>query len=338
MTENNVYTLAGVGTAGGGGDGVVGSSVSLNTPTGVSVDFYGNVRVADQGNHRVLFLAKANGIYFGRTMTANGFYVIAGTGAAGEGPEGTVATLAGLQSPTGVATDLSGNLYVTDTGNHRVLFVSRTRVPAVVSVVGGNGRSVYDGDNEPATDKSVSSPTGVFVGEDQTVYVTDANNRIRLITDRDPSSPAEERSVSLVVSGLDFGGLTLGLSTVSVQGISITNTGSVASTYEIKAEMVTEGEGGTPWRLGEEFPASHCRPLLLGAFHPSRPTVDQFEADDILGTSTVCDATHGSIDGSQTGFQVPPGEERLLWFRLDTPPTADQPGSQTLNLTITAGP
>jgi sugar lactone lactonase YvrE len=48
---NNVYTLAGTGTAGYSGDGLAATSAALNNPNAVAVDSRGNVYVADSGNH-----------------------------------------------------------------------------------------------------------------------------------------------------------------------------------------------------------------------------------------------------------------------------------------------
>ncbi len=48
---NQVFTLAGIGTASYSGDGSTATSAALNNPSAVAVDSRGNVYIADSGNH-----------------------------------------------------------------------------------------------------------------------------------------------------------------------------------------------------------------------------------------------------------------------------------------------
>jgi uncharacterized protein (TIGR03437 family) len=103
--------------AGGGnsasGDGGPAQSARLNHPSGVSVDPQGNLYIADRDNHRI------------RRVSPNGtIATIAGTGVPGNSGDGGLATQAQLNSPASVTVDGQGNLYIADTGNHRVRVVS----------------------------------------------------------------------------------------------------------------------------------------------------------------------------------------------------------------------
>ncbi|CAF4507800.1 unnamed protein product, partial [Rotaria socialis] len=96
----------------GSAAGTAGStSTSLNTPTSVTRDSQGNLYVVDQGNHRIQLFCQYP------TPTTIGI-TIAGTGSAGS-------TSTTLSSPTNIALDSSLNVYVSDTGNHRVQMFQR---------------------------------------------------------------------------------------------------------------------------------------------------------------------------------------------------------------------
>ena len=101
----NVSTLAGSGSS-GFGDGI-GKGVSFNAPTGVAVDTMGNVYVADSNNNRI------------RKITSSGVVTtLAGSGAQGSA-DGN-GTAASFSSPSGVAVDSNGNVYVADKKNNKI--------------------------------------------------------------------------------------------------------------------------------------------------------------------------------------------------------------------------
>ena len=91
----------------------------------------------------------------------------------------TIAGPGGLNLPSGVAVDGTGNVYVADYTGHRVWVVD----PGTLSVtpVAGDGNSGYTGEG-PATTVCLSFPTGVAIGSDGNLYIADSNNhRIRKV-------------------------------------------------------------------------------------------------------------------------------------------------------------
>lgn len=160
--KNLTTTLA--GSSAGFADGT-GAAAQFDTPTGVTVDAQGNVYVADAGNHRI------------RRITPAGVVsTLAGTGTAGfaDGPGNT----ARFNTPTGVAVDGQGNIYVADTENQRIRKIS----PAgVVSTLAGAGTAGFmDG---PGNGAFFNRPQGVAVDGQGNVYVADTDNqRIRKIS------------------------------------------------------------------------------------------------------------------------------------------------------------
>ena len=89
------------------------------------------------------------------------------------------ATSASLFSPTGVAVDSAGNLYIADTGNSRIRKVSN----GVITTVAGNGTHGFSGDNGPATSAQLYNPDGVAVDPAGNLYIADTlDNRIRKVS------------------------------------------------------------------------------------------------------------------------------------------------------------
>ena len=111
-----ITTVAGNGTAGYSGDGDPATSASLHYPIGVAVDTAANIFIADQDNNRI------------RKVDAATEYIItmAGNGIAGYSGDGDPATSASLNHPKGVAVDTAGNIFIGDTGNHRIRRVGTT--------------------------------------------------------------------------------------------------------------------------------------------------------------------------------------------------------------------
>ncbi|MDX2128823.1 MAG: NHL repeat-containing protein [Chloroherpetonaceae bacterium] len=93
------------------------SASTMNAPSGVAVDGSGNLYVADQNNHRVLRFANAATALTGAAATVALGQPNLTSGTANNGGR----SASSMNFPIGVAVDGSGNLYVADANNHRVL-------------------------------------------------------------------------------------------------------------------------------------------------------------------------------------------------------------------------
>jgi NHL repeat len=166
---NNIFTVAGTGAAGFGGDGGPASAAALNQPIGVAATPDGGFLIADNGNNRVRRVSPAG------TITT-----VAGNGVAGFAGDGGPATAAELDLPAYVAVTADGGFLIADTGNNRVRGVS----PAgTITTVAGNGVAGFAGDGGPATAAQLDSPNGVAVAADGSFLIADSdNNRVRRVS------------------------------------------------------------------------------------------------------------------------------------------------------------
>ena len=166
--SRTVSTAAGTGVAGYSGDSGHASAAALSDPAAVAYDAAGNLYVADTNNHVV------------REISINGVITtIAGNGTEGYTGDGAAATAAQLDTPTGVAVDAGGNVYIADSHNHCIRKVSG----GTIITFAGSGISGFSGDGAAATSARLSLPSGVAVDAIGNVYIADTNNeRIRKVS------------------------------------------------------------------------------------------------------------------------------------------------------------
>jgi DNA-binding beta-propeller fold protein YncE len=164
-----VVTLAGNG-APGVEDAATPAQARFQNPFGVAVDARGNVYVADAGeSNRIRKVAAENMSVTTLAGGAEGFADGAGASAS-------------FNTPSALAIDASGNLYVADTSNNRIRKVTPE---GLVSTLAGDGTAgTRDGGAGAA---QFNAPVGVAVdARGERVYVADTyNDRIRLISTTD---------------------------------------------------------------------------------------------------------------------------------------------------------
>jgi sugar lactone lactonase YvrE len=97
-----------------------------------------------------------------------------GTGTKGFAGDGGQATKAHLDQPFDVAFDKAGNLYFSDTFNHRIRKVDAKT--GVISTVAGSGKKGFAGDGGKATDASLNEPYGIELDDDGNLYIVDRLN------------------------------------------------------------------------------------------------------------------------------------------------------------------
>ena len=165
-TAGIITTFAGKDTLGYSGDGGAATAAKLNAPLSVCFDAAGNLYIADFGNS---LIRKVN--------TSGIISTVAGTtfGLAGDG---AAATAAQINSPTDVAMDAAGNMYICDYGNSRI---RKVNTAGIISTVAGTTAG-FAGDGGPATDAQLMNPNGMCVDAAGNIYIADlANVRIRKV-------------------------------------------------------------------------------------------------------------------------------------------------------------
>src|SRR5271165_200484 len=159
-----ITTIAGdYSLEGFGGDEGPAKQALLSAVYGLALDAAGDIFVADYYNNRI------------RKITTDGIiHTIAGGGASRQ--DGVPATSAILNSPTRLALDSAGNLYITDLGDLLVPsdnLVRKVDTRGIITTAAGGGNSVMDG--VPAT-QAVVWPEAIALDSAGNLYIADAHS------------------------------------------------------------------------------------------------------------------------------------------------------------------
>jgi len=154
--DGTIATVAGNGNNGNpffGGDGGPATSAQLFVPEDVAVDAEGNLFIADFGNSRI------------RKVTPGGIISTVAGGGIGLA-DGIPATSTQLNSPSGVALDATGNLFIAQPAG---MGIRKVTPAGIITTVAGTGAPGFSG------------ATGVAVDADGNLFIA-GNNRIRKVT------------------------------------------------------------------------------------------------------------------------------------------------------------
>lgn len=170
MVDQNgiIQTIAGNGLWGFSGDDEPAIEASMQKISDIIVDAKYNIYFSDDINHRV------------RKITPDGIITtIAGNGQATFAGDGGPAADASLYAPVGLALDTTGNLYISDSGNHRVRRVSDY---GVINTIAGKGVNDFSGDGGLAISAGLAWPHGISFDNNGDLFIADTyNQRIRQI-------------------------------------------------------------------------------------------------------------------------------------------------------------
>lgn len=163
-TDNRVHIVAGTDEFGYEGDGGPALEARMTAPFGVLPDSEGGFYISD---------ADANVV---RYVDPEGIiHTAAGDGMVGYAGDGGPATEAQLNTPSRMALDNAGRLYICDTNNHAI---RRVEADGTIQTFAGTGEQGYAGDGGPATAAQLNTPYDLRFVPNGDLYVADTGNNV----------------------------------------------------------------------------------------------------------------------------------------------------------------
>ncbi|MDP1726709.1 MAG: T9SS type A sorting domain-containing protein [Bacteroidota bacterium] len=179
-----ITTMAGNGTGGNGGQ----AYVAAVSPNSLALDVSGNLYFSDYATvNTIRKITISSGIISKVAGNSNGY-----------SGDGGLATLAGLNNPSGITLDTAGNLFIADLYNYRIRRINA--LTGIITTIAGNALSYPTGDGSIATTVGLGLPNAVAIDATGNLYIT-LNDRIRKVTGVLPPLITSQPVNTIVCSG-----------------------------------------------------------------------------------------------------------------------------------------
>ena len=257
----DISTVAGIlGQPGSTGDDGAATSAKLSFPSGVAVDLEGNLYIADQSTHTIRKVTKSTGII--STVAGQ----IDQQGSTGDtGP----ATGAKLFSPSDVAVDSDGNIYISDNRNEVIRKVTKStgNIDTVAGQIGLQGSS---GDGGAATSAELNNPFGLAVDSEGNIFIADKRGfAIRKVT-KSTSNIDTVAGILGQAGSTGDGNAATSAKLNEPNGVAVDSSGNIyiADTNNHVIRKVTKSTGiittvagtiGQPGSTGDDGPATSAK-------------------------------------------------------------------------------
>ncbi len=259
LQAGHIYIFAGTQQLVGsfGGEGGPATAAQFNSPTGIFIDVFGNLFVADTGNNLIREVA-ADNTTNPSPMTAGHIYTVAGAQGqpAGFSGDGAAATSAQLNSPFTMVVDHASNIFIADTNNQVIREVTSAN-GNINTVVGTPQTAGFAGDGGAATAAQLSNPLGLALdGAGDLLLADSVNNRVRSVANL-------ANAAAVPVASFDKTSLTFAIQLLNTQSaaqvVTLTNTGTAALSI---ASIAVTGTDSGDFALA---PASTCGASLAAS-------------------------------------------------------------------------
>jgi len=158
-------------------NGTCALSIQFSPSTGSNGPIGGTVYLTGETDAVVLTTVSVSGASGDVLIPAPGnINTIAGGSTQGYGGDGGAGTSAELYSPSGVAVDSGGNVYIADTANCVIRKVAAST--GIISTYAGNHTCGYAGDGGSATSAELASPYNLALDGSGNLYIADTNNNV----------------------------------------------------------------------------------------------------------------------------------------------------------------
>lgn len=141
-------------------------------------------------------------------------------------------------------------------------------------------------------------------------------------------------SISVSPSQIIVGTISAGQSGIASSSITVTNDGNINETFQLSCSTFTTPSN---FQLVSGQPASSTEFRVLGIFNGNtQPALGSYSTtDDVLGQTPVS-ASDTKFSGIERGDNVPAGESRGLWIRIDAPTGNPPSDEQSFTVTVNA--